>query len=566
MFILPAEQTKVTPWAQRELKTNPSGVQYRDNWYIIPDNPEGKDFIEMYGTPYGWKVGDTVNLPMYGGGQQDSQYKGAATAEEAKAANLILPEANPSLVPAGLKDEYDLDGNFVGSGREKWVGELQGSSGVIPPEQYQQSKNSFLEKTLGKYIHDPLVSAGESIVDVGKQGLEWADEHANELATAAAIATAIAATAGTAMYAAGPATAGAGAGAGALEAGAGLEGLGSLLAGEATGPLLSGGAGGLELAGTGGLLAGEAAGPLLSGGGLLTAGAVGGGLGLPSLGTVAAGASLANTAADALSGGSGMIEDTWAGGDFSGVPNLDDSGITDVVKTAWDSLKASGGDVLSWIAKHPAEALTLGLTAAGGVINYDAARAAANTLADATNAATEAQLKMFEQGRADTAPWREAGGRALNTLEAKLAEGPGEFTESPGYQFRLAEAQKAIERSAAAKGALGTGSTLKAIERFGQDYASNEYQNYLANYYQSLNPYQSLAGLGQTTAMGTAAQGNLVAGQVGQNTIAGGAAQGGGKINQANTLTGAIGSGLNNYLAFRYLDQAKNKPYIYLGG
>lgn len=46
---------------------------------------------------------------------------------------------------------------------------------------------------------------------------------------------------------------------------------------------------------------------------------------------------------------------------------------------------------------------------------------------------------------------------------------------SPGYQFRLGEGLKALERSAAARGTLLTGGTLKGLTRFGQEFASNEY-------------------------------------------------------------------------------------------
>jgi hypothetical protein len=46
---------------------------------------------------------------------------------------------------------------------------------------------------------------------------------------------------------------------------------------------------------------------------------------------------------------------------------------------------------------------------------------------------------------------------------------------SPGFQFRLGEGMKALERSAAAKGTLLTGATGKSLAQFGQDYASNEY-------------------------------------------------------------------------------------------
>jgi hypothetical protein len=47
----------------------------------------------------------------------------------------------------------------------------------------------------------------------------------------------------------------------------------------------------------------------------------------------------------------------------------------------------------------------------------------------------------------------------------------------PGYQFRLDQGQKSLERSAAAKGVLRTGGTLKDVQNLGQKYASDEYGN-----------------------------------------------------------------------------------------
>jgi hypothetical protein len=49
--------------------------------------------------------------------------------------------------------------------------------------------------------------------------------------------------------------------------------------------------------------------------------------------------------------------------------------------------------------------------------------------------------------------------------------------QDPGYQFRLDEGQKALEGSAAAGGNLLSGSTLKALTNYGQNAASQEYQN-----------------------------------------------------------------------------------------
>jgi hypothetical protein len=47
----------------------------------------------------------------------------------------------------------------------------------------------------------------------------------------------------------------------------------------------------------------------------------------------------------------------------------------------------------------------------------------------------------------------------------------------PGYAFRLEEGQKAIDRSAAAKGGLQSGAALKAAAEYGQSMGSQEYQN-----------------------------------------------------------------------------------------
>lgn len=51
---------------------------------------------------------------------------------------------------------------------------------------------------------------------------------------------------------------------------------------------------------------------------------------------------------------------------------------------------------------------------------------------------------------------------------------------SPGYQTRLDAGLQARERSAAAQGSILSGGTQKAIERYAQDYGSNEYGNLFA--------------------------------------------------------------------------------------
>lgn len=55
--------------------------------------------------------------------------------------------------------------------------------------------------------------------------------------------------------------------------------------------------------------------------------------------------------------------------------------------------------------------------------------------------------------------------------------GQEEVLNDPGYKFRESRGQKALEASAAARGTLNTGGTLKGIVEYGQNLASQEYGN-----------------------------------------------------------------------------------------
>jgi hypothetical protein len=61
------------------------------------------------------------------------------------------------------------------------------------------------------------------------------------------------------------------------------------------------------------------------------------------------------------------------------------------------------------------------------------------------------------------------------TLGDFVAPTAADVGNDPGYQFRVKEGQDALERSAAAKGTLLTGGTLKDLESYAQDLASTEY-------------------------------------------------------------------------------------------
>jgi hypothetical protein len=164
----------------------------------------------------------------------------------------------------------------------------------------------------------------------------------------------------------------------------------------------------------------------------------------------------------------------------------------------------------------------------GGKMASSGAKSAARTSAAASDRASELQREMFERNVELNAPFREAGVNALNKLAPLASEytpfGMQQFQQDPGYAFRMSEGMKGLERSAAARGGLLSGATMKGIQRYGQDLASQEFQNAFNRYgierERRLAPLQSLAGVGQTTSQQLGAAGTGFAntlGNIGMN-------------------------------------------------
>jgi hypothetical protein len=186
------------------------------------------------------------------------------------------------------------------------------------------------------------------------------------------------------------------------------------------------------------------------------------------------------------------------------------------------------------------------------LLGSNAASNAASTQANAANRAADLQQKQYEQTRQDQMPWMQAGQRALGKLETASDYTPfgmSQFTQDPGYAFRLKEGQRALDASAAARGGLISGNALRAAQGYGQEMGSQEYQNafnrYQAERQARLGPLQSLAGVGQTTAQQLGAAGAANAGAVGNYLTGGAAAQAAGQVGGANAVTGGLGTYLN---------------------
>ena len=194
-----------------------------------------------------------------------------------------------------------------------------------------------------------------------------------------------------------------------------------------------------------------------------------------------------------------------------------------------------------------------GAVVGSSLIGASASKSAAGTQAAAADRAAQLQNEQYYQTREDQMPWLKAGEQALNKLVPLATEytpfGMSQFQADPGYGFRMSEGMKALERSAAARGGLLSGATLKGIQRFGQDLGSQEYQNAF-NRYQTeraarLQPLQSLAGVGQTTAQQLGQSGQTMASNVGEALTSGAAARASGYVGGANALTQGLGTYLN---------------------
>jgi len=229
-------------------------------------------------------------------------------------------------------------------------------------------------------------------------------------------------------------------------------------------------------------------------------------------------------------------------------------GIGKAVGSVVDSV--SGGDLLS-----------AGAGLLGGVLGGNASKSAANTQAAAADRATELQREQWLKNLELQKPFYEAGVAGENRLLDLLGLskntgttgygslmkdfGMSDFQADPGYAFRMSEGLKGLDRTAASRGGLLSGAALKGAERYGQDLASQEYSNaynrYQTNRANKLNPLQSLAGQGQTTANTLGTAGQNYATSAGQGYMNAADARASGYVGSANAWSNALGSVANNY-------------------
>ena len=204
-----------------------------------------------------------------------------------------------------------------------------------------------------------------------------------------------------------------------------------------------------------------------------------------------------------------------------------------------------------------------GAVVGSALIGASASKSAAKTQASAARDATELQAAQYEQTRADQEPWRQAGINALGEMQRTAGNvpgtfkfGAGDYTADPGYAFRLSEGRKALAHQAAARGGAVSGQSLKAMQDYAQNSASNEFQNAynraftsygtdVARENQLYNRQAAMAGVGQTSTNLINQAGQNYATNAGNLMTSAGAAQAAGQVGAANAITGGLGTYLN---------------------
>jgi hypothetical protein len=195
---------------------------------------------------------------------------------------------------------------------------------------------------------------------------------------------------------------------------------------------------------------------------------------------------------------------------------------------------------------------------------------AAKIAAAQQKAALERQIGLQE-------PFRQVGVNALAQYPTAAAPsytpfGMPQFQADPGYNFRMAEGMKALERSAAARGLLQSGGTLKGIQQYGQNVASDEYQNAFSRYMleqermrnERLAPLEYQIGLGQAAASGQAANVGTTANSLSELTQALGNIGAQRAVAQGNIAASTAGNIGNMFAqgAGAYGDYMAAQPYM----
>lgn len=210
----------------------------------------------------------------------------------------------------------------------------------------------------------------------------------------------------------------------------------------------------------------------------------------------------------------------------------------------------------------------------GGIMSSNASGKAADAETNAANLASQTQMGIYNDEKANSAPWLQSGQNALNTLNADMPDLTRKFTsadfvQDPGYQFQLQQGQQAMQRSAAAKGLLNSVGTQENLNSYSQGMANTDYQQALGNFTNSqAQRYSMLSGLsgqGLSAANMTNAAAANAGNNISNNQMAAGSASAAGYVGQANAVSNGLSTGANGLMNYSLMNQLINKPGVQPG-
>lgn len=225
---------------------------------------------------------------------------------------------------------------------------------------------------------------------------------------------------------------------------------------------------------------------------------------------------------------------------------------------------------------------------AGGALSLGGSLLGSNKMSKSADKAAAAQTAMYERTRADLLPYRNKGEFAAQELMRQLglldpgaapdrrlyktsadyknalvkydnqvkeyeaaAADPNygyllrnftgeDVANEPGYQFGMDQGMQALDRSAAARGNLLSGATLKAAQRYGQDYAGTKfndaYQRDNNNKNRAFNWLMGLTTMGQNSTVQAATANQQTGNALGNLALQQGNAQAAGLMGAANAF------------------------------
>lgn len=198
-------------------------------------------------------------------------------------------------------------------------------------------------------------------------------------------------------------------------------------------------------------------------------------------------------------------------------------------------------------------------SAGSAIVGSRAASKAASAQTTASQEAQATQERMLERQLAETQPFRDLSLQQLNRL-AELYGPEGLYTKTPtmqdllidpSYSFRLSEGEKALARMQAARGRYLSGGAIRAGTQFGQQLASEEFQNAynrLMNQRATVtNALMGLGGIGPEMAQRNVEAMGGAGSNISNLQVGTGQARASGYLGQANALSNALSQAAMGY-------------------